>query len=141
MSDSAVSVTVQGAVAIAKVDDVHQNVFGWASVVTKADGTVVTDHQGDIIDPADLETAAYRFMAESRASGIDHDGAAPDGEVIESMVMTTEKAQAMGIPDGTVPVGWWLGVHIPDADAFAKARSGERAFFSIEGSAIREPVA
>ena len=127
-------------VEVSKVDEAQQNVFGWASIVTKADGTVVEDHQGDVIDPADLEHAAYQFMAESRASGQDHDGETPDGEVIESMVMTTEKAAAMGIPAGTVPVGWWLGVHIPDAGAFAKARNGERAFFSIEGTAIREPV-
>jgi hypothetical protein len=125
---------------ITKVDTALQNVFGWASVVTKADGTVVEDHQGDIIDPDELEQAAYQFMSDSRASGVDHDGQTPDGEVIESMVMTTAKARAMGIPDGAVPTGWWLGVHIPDAEAFAKARAGERAFFSIEGTAIREPV-
>lgn len=140
MSDDAVSVTVDGVVEIAKVDEVQRNVFGWASVVAKADGTVVVDHQGDIIDADELEHAAYRFMAESRASGTDHDGAAPDGEVIESMVMTIDKARAMGIPDGTVPTGWWLGVHIADEAAFTKARAGDRAFFSIEGSAIREPV-
>lgn len=129
-----------GMTEIAKVDEAQQNVFGWASIVTKADGEVVVDHQGDIIDPGDLETAAYQFMSESRASGLDHDGQPTDGEVIESMVMTAQKAAAMGIPDGTVPTGWWLGVHIPDAAAFAKAQAGERAFFSIEGSAVREPV-
>lgn len=140
MTDLPEHVTL-GMTAVAKVDEAQQNVFGWASVVTKADGTVVEDHQGDIIDPAELEHAAYQFMQDSRASGQDHDGQPTDGEVIESMVMTTEKARAMGIPDGAVPTGWWLGVHIPDATAFAKARSGERAFFSIEGTAIREPVA
>lgn len=139
-TDDTVTFSLDGAVAVAKVDDTQQNVFGWASIVTKADGTVVEDHQGDIIEPAELENAAYQFMLDSRASGQDHNGEAPDGEVIESMVMTTEKATAMGIPAGTVPTGWWLGVHIPDPEAFAKARSGERAYFSIEGTAIREPV-
>lgn len=135
-----VTVTLDAAVAVAKVDDSQRNVFGWASIVRKADGSVVVDHQGDIIEPDELEQAAYRFVSESRASGVDHDGEPPDGEVIESMVMTTEKARAMGIPDGLLPTGWWLGVHIADAEAFEKARSGERAFFSIEGTALREPV-
>lgn len=139
MTDTPEHVTL-GMTAVAKVDTARQNVFGWASIVAKADGTVVVDHQGDVIEPDELEQAAYRFMSESRASGQDHDGQPTDGEVIESMVMTTEKARAMGIPDGVMPTGWWLGVHIPDADAFAKTRSGERAFFSIEGTGIREPV-
>jgi hypothetical protein len=139
MTDATEPVSL-GMQRVAKVDEAQQNVFGWASIVAKADGTVIEDHQGDVIDPGELESAAYQFMSDSRASGIDHDGQPADGEVIESMVMTTEKAQAMGIPAGTVPTGWWLGVHIPDAEQFAKTRTGERAFFSIEGTAIREPA-
>lgn len=133
-------VSFDSEVQISKVDAAKQHVFGWASIVNKADGTQVIDHQGDVIEPEDLESAAYNFMLESRASGQDHDGEPATGEVIESMVMTKEKAQAMGIPDGIVPTGWWLGVHIPEAEAFAKVRSGERAFFSVEGTAIREPI-
>jgi hypothetical protein len=140
MTDATEPVSL-GMTAVAKVDEAQQNVFGWASIVAKADGTVIVDHQGDVIEPAELEGAAYQFMSDSRASGIDHDGQPADGEVIESMVMTVDKARAMGIPDGVMPTGWWLGVHIPDADQFAKAKTGERAFFSIEGTAIREPIA
>lgn len=134
------TVTIGGTIEIAKADAPAQNVFGWASVVVKADGEIVTDHQGDVIRPADLEQAAYSYVLDWRESGDMHDKGPVRGRVIESMVFTDEKFEALGIAKGTMDTGWWLGVHFDDPALFEKVRSGERPAFSIEGQAIRVPV-
>lgn len=47
---------------IAKSDDERMLAFGWASVAIRVDGEQIEDWQEDMIDPADLENAAYRFV-------------------------------------------------------------------------------
>lgn len=124
--------------AITKADE-QGRVFGWANVAFTADGQQVEDLQKDLIDEADLEEAAYKFMAEFQEAGEMHRrmGVA---KVIESCVFTKEKQQAMGIPDGTVPVGWWLGLQITD-DAVKKAvQERKLTAFSVGGQARREEV-
>jgi hypothetical protein len=125
---------------IAKTDDEKQNVFGWANVSITKDGTLVVDHQDDIIELTDLEDAAYEFVLEYGETGDMHEGAAT-GNLIESMVFTPEKLERLGIEDGTVPLGWWVGFHLEDQVQYAKVKTGERAMFSIQGSAEREEVA
>lgn len=124
---------------VTKTDAAQQNVFGWAYVCKRADGEQVVDHSGEMIDVADLEAAAYEFVVDSREGGDLHKGDAV-ATMIESVVFTEEKAAALGIPAGTMPTGWWVGFHVPDADVFAKVAAGDRAMFSIAGSAQREPV-
>ena len=46
-----------------------------------ADGETVTDLQGDIIDPVDLDKAVTQFMLDSRQSGVMHTGASV-GDVV-----------------------------------------------------------
>jgi hypothetical protein len=46
----------------------------------------------------------------------------------------------MGIPEGTVPEGWWVGFKISDKTAYQKVKAGIYKMFSIEGSAQRVPV-
>ena len=125
---------------IEKADDAEQNVYGWAMVANKADGSPLVDLQGDTITPADLEKSVAYFMLEWRESGDQHDGGPATGRVIESMVFTAEKMAKIGIPPGAVPEGWWLGVHIDDRALYDKVVAGERRAFSIEGTAIREPM-
>ena len=31
---------------------------------------------------------------------------------------------AMGIPEGTLPVGWWIGFQVTDADVWEKVKDG-----------------
>ena len=40
---------------------------------------------------------------------------------------------AMGIPEGTVPEGLWVGFYIPDDAVDAKVKAGAYNMFSIEG--------
>lgn len=128
---------VSGEYRVTKADDEDQNIFGWASIAVHKDGTTEVDADDDIIDIRDLELAAYDFVMDARGSGEDHNGAPADAVLIESMVFTPEKIEAMGLPVDTVPQGWFVGFHVPDADAYLRAKS-EKAAFSIEGTAVRE---
>lgn len=121
---------------IAKKDDERMLAFGWASVAIRVDGEQIQDWQEDMIDPADLENAAYQFVELYREGGEMHER----GDVavlVESCVFTEEKQKALGLEPGTLPVGWWIGFHVADPDVWEKVKSGEYSMFSIEGKAER----
>lgn len=122
-------------VEVRKTDEAERLVFGWGSVVADDTGHPIVDSDGDVIAPEDLEKAVYDFVAESGASGVEHRGEAV-AEVVESLVMTKQKAEAMGLP-GPPATGWWVGIKLADADMFAKVRDGTYTMFSIEGTAVR----
>lgn len=124
---------------IVKLDSERQHIFGWASVAVAKDGTPLEDFQGDLIDTAELEQAAYQFVLDARESGVMHQGEAV-GQMIESFMVTPEKLEALGLAPDALPQGWWVGFHLPDQAAFAKVKAGDYAAFSIEGTAIREPL-
>jgi hypothetical protein len=133
-------VMMSGEYQVAKADDEQQIIFGWANIAVTKSGEQTVDHHADLIDPVELEAAAYDFMLNARVSGEEHTGQV-DAECVESIVFTKEKAEALGIPEGILPeAGWWVGFHIPDRDSYLRARD-EKRMFSIEGTAIREPVA
>ena len=119
----------KGRFKIAKSDDDKMLAFGWANVSITADGELIEDYQEDIIEPEEL----YREGGEMHERG----GAAV---LIESVVFTEEKMKAMGIPEGTLPVGWWIGFKVLDEDVWEKVKSGEYPMFSIEGEAERVEV-
>lgn len=114
-------------------------VSGWASVAINADGSIPLDWQDDVIDPAVLEKAAIDFMLEYRDSGEMHKGSSK-GQVVESIVLTKEKQRAIGIPEGTVPEGWFITVKVTDPEVFAKVKEGKYKMFSIQGHAKRVQV-
>lgn len=129
-------VKITGTCRITKASDELQNVYGWANIAVERDGSLVTDAHGDQIELSDLELAAYEFVAQGGVSGEDHAGDV-DAVVVESMVFTPDKLEALGLAKDALPGGWWLGVHIPDRAAFERAKTSKSAF-SIEGSATRE---
>ena len=114
--------------------------FGWGSVAIAADGKQVVDSYGDIIEPADLESAVYEFVLayNGAATGVGHEGPAV-GRLVESLILTKEKAAAMGLGADT-PEGWWVGLKIDDPHVFARVKSGELAMLSIQGLADTEEV-
>lgn len=124
---------------IAKSDDDKMLAFGWANVSMRVDGKLIEDWQSDIIEPEELENAAYEYVLLYREGGEMHErgGAAV---LIESVVFTEEKMQAMGIPAGTLPIGWWIGFKVTDKDVWEKVKDGTYQMFSIEGEAEREAV-
>ncbi len=126
-------------VEIAKAKDDEQLVSGWANVSINADGSIPLDWQDDVIAPEVLEKAALNFMLNYRGSGEMHEGEAV-GTVVESIVFTKEKQEAIGIPEGAVPQGWFITVKVHDPEVFAKVKDGTYKMFSIQGTCKRVRV-
>lgn len=121
---------------VAKANDSEGLVSGWANVAVNADGSLPLDWQGDIIRPETLEKAAINFMMDYRGSGAMHEGDSK-GIVVESIVFTKEKQAAIGIPEGTIPEGWFITVKILDPVVFEQVKNGTFKMFSIQGHAKR----
>lgn len=124
---------------VVKMDDDRHLVFGWASVAVRKDGGTVVDGEADVIAPADLEDAAYVFVLKFRDLNERHHGMTK-GQLVESLAVTPEKLEKMGLAPDALPVGWWVGFYIEDDAAWMRVKSGEYQMFSIEGSAEREAV-
>lgn len=125
--------------AITKADDARQLVFGWASVAVTKEGEPVIDLQGDLIHIDDLEAAMYAYVQESGALNFNHRGETR-GHLVEMIVFTEDKLSKMGIPAGTVPLGAWVGYHLPQAEDYRLAKDGGLLMFSIEGMGVREDL-
>lgn len=126
---------------IAKSDDDQRLVFGWANVARTADGQVIKDWQEDTIEPEELEKAAYEYVLNFRATGERHNPALRNkGRLVESVVLTKEKQQAMGIPEGFIDEAWWVGFYIDDDKAWEGIKKGDYQMFSIEGQGKREKM-
>ena len=127
--------------SIFKTDDDKRLVFGWASISITVDGEQLEDRQKDMIDPEDLEESVYDYVLNFRDTGEEHiPTMRKKGKLVESCVLTAEKQKAMGIPEGILPIGWWIGFKIEDDDAWARVKNGTYRMFSIEGKANRIPV-
>lgn len=158
--DELASVTWTG--TISKVDTDKRQVFGFCSV-SEVNGQPVIDLQGDWVPIEEVEKAAYTYMLASRAGGDMHKrvnkGGLPHepgeivldtqlpadqplrtGEIIESFVVTPEKLNALGLPQDSMPLGWWLGFQVHDDDAWAAIKSGRRTGFSLHGTGKRREV-
>ncbi len=127
--------------AILKLDDDKRLVFGWASVSVTLEGMPLEDRQSDIIEPDELESAAYEYVLNFRDAGEEH---IPElrkkARLVESCVFTKEKQKAIGIPPGVLQVGWWIGFYVDDDEAWDKIKNGTYKMFSIEGTATRETI-
>ena len=130
---------LKGNFAIHKSNDEKRLAFGWANVSITAGGEEIVDWQEDMIEPEELENAAYKFVEFYREGGEMHErgGCAV---LVESVVFTEEKMDAMGIEKGILPMGWWIGFHVTDDEVWEKIKSGEYSMFSIEGQAERVEV-
>lgn len=130
---------LNGKFQIMKSDEEKMLAFGWASVSMRVNGELITDWQGDMIEPKELEDAAYEYVRLYREGGEMHERGGV-AVLIESAVFTEEKMQAMGIPTGTLPVGWWIGFKVLDPEVWKKVKDGTYQMFSIEGEAERVDI-
>jgi len=119
---------------VRKVNEFAQQVFGWASIAFSEDGEQVVDSHEHIIDGDDLEKAVYDFNLLHRSMDEAHTEAI-QGHLIESLVVTPEKLEKMGLAKDALPQGWWVGFWVPDPAVFAKVVDGEYTMFSIAGTA------
>ena len=124
---------------IALVDSNMHTVFGWANVAIRKSGEQIKDSQKHMIDTEDLETAMYAFNLAFREMGVMH-VVKGKGELIESIVYTKRKLQAMGLPEDILPEAAWVGFYIEDDRLWEKVKNGTYKMFSIEGTAIGEEV-
>lgn len=127
---------------IAKVDNEQQLVFGWAYQAITKDGDQVTDHSGDEVTPdllADFENSVYEYVLESREGGEMH-VAKGVSRLVESVLITPEKLEKMGAPTDALPVGWWVGFKVDDAEVWKRVKNGELTMFSIGGAGKREEI-
>lgn len=127
-------------VEIAKIDHDKRQLFGWANVSVRKNGTVVCDWQEDVMPMDELEQAAYAFALDYRDAGENHTPGVYVGKMIESFVVTKEKLEKMGLAPDALPQGWWVGFQIEDDMVWEKVKKGDYRMFSIEGTAVREPV-
>lgn len=119
-------------------DDEKRLVYGWASVI-KEDGKEVVDVQGDMIDVDTIQKAAHDFMLNQRNVGNQHGTFGPHiGSVVESMVLTEDLQNKMGIDLGKS--GWMICAKIADDKVWQDVKSGRLAAFSIGGTGVREEV-
>lgn len=130
---------LKGRFRVAKSDDEKMLAFGWASVSMRVDGGLIEDWQGDMIEPGELENAAYEYVRLYGEGGEMHERGGV-AVLVESVVFTEEKMKAMGIPVGTLPIGWWIGFKVLDEDVWEKVKDGTYPMFSIEGEAERVKV-
>lgn len=125
-----------------KVDSDRRQVFGWASI-THMNGKPVVDRQGDFIDLEEVEKSAYNYVVNSRVGGSQHrrDGDQPfhAADLIESIVFTPEKMEAMGLPSEGQQ-GWWVGFKVNDEDTWQDVKAGRKTGFSVHGRGRRHPV-
>jgi len=123
---------------ITKVDDDKRLVCGWASIIKDTEGKVLLDRQNDFIDDEnELEKSAYTYVLHSRDGGEMHIRKGVS-TMVESVVLTKEKQEALGIPEGTVPIGWWIGFKVNDDRVWSEVKKGGYSGFSVHGTGQRK---
>jgi hypothetical protein len=131
--DFTISATVSKA-----IEDKRQ-VYGWASI-TEMDGQPVVDLQGDYTTIEEIEKAAHKYISKSRKGGDMHVRVGDDpkhvSDLIESIVITPEKKEALGLPPES-PTGWWVGMQVHDDETWQLVKDGKRPMFSVHGSGRR----
>jgi hypothetical protein len=130
---------------ISKIDDDKRLVYGWMYVTHDVNGEIVVDKSGDFVDVIDeLDEAVVDFVLHSRTGGADHDRTLDDSPVqasrlVESIVFTPEKVEALGLPVGSIPNGWWAGWKVDDDEVWKGVKTGKYKSFSVHGTGVREP--
>lgn len=133
-------------IEICKRDDDQRLAFGWLYVSRRADGSQVVDHSGETISPDTLEKAAYRFVLDARTGGLMHrrdesGNVLPVARLVECVAFTPEKRKAMGLPEGSLPDGMWVGFKVDDEEAWQGIKAGKFKMLSLGGKALRREVA
>lgn len=130
--------------SIVKMDADKRQIFGWANLAI-VDGEQVVDLQGDYVPIDEIEKSAYSYMLNSRKGGHMHQriGKGLDGgpvhvaDIIESVVFTPEKLEALGLEPDALPLGWWTGMQVHDEDVWQRVKRGELTGLSIHGTGTR----
>jgi hypothetical protein len=123
---------------IAKYDDQNGIVTGWAALSSANDKPLI-DFHNELCLVSELEKAAHSLMLEGGAGKAGEMHAERVGDVVESMVLSKEKALALGLGDVKTE-GWIVSLKLRDSGAIQRVKDGERNELSIHGMAKRIPV-
>lgn len=146
--------TVKIRMDVVKADAFKKQIFGWLYVSNDCTGKQVVDHSGETVSIQTLEPASYKYVASHRKMGDMH-GRTKDGQVVESghliecVVFTPEKREAMAVslghkPDaltGLLPDAMWVGYQVTNDATFADVLNGTKRSLSFGGRARKIPVA
>lgn len=124
----------KGVVDVVKSSDDEMRAWGWLYVTNDEQGNQVIDHSGEYIKAEDLEPAVYDYMLFSRTGGDNHKEMNV-ATIIESMFVSPEKLDAMGLSKDGARTGWWVGFQVHDEETWRRVKSGEYKMFSIGGTA------
>ena len=130
------TVNKRASAEILKVDEDRRLIWAWAYVSTE-DGKLLTDTQGDSIEPDDMEKMATDFMLDARTAKAMHDGDGI-GEFVHSMPLTNEIMKAFGIHSDRE--GWITCLKVNSDEAWSDYKSGKYTGLSIGGRADKEKV-
>lgn len=123
---------------VSKSGDEKMQAFGYAYVSKNADGKVVVDHSGEVIDPAELERAVYASIG--KTIGRDNHEGGKVATIIESAFLNHDKLAKMGVnPKGAPDGAWWVGFQVHDPEMWKAIKEG-KACLSIGGSAKKESI-
>jgi hypothetical protein len=121
-------------VPILKLDDEQRLFGGWAYVARLADGTLVEDHSGDVIDTPEaweaLTKAFIKYALVGRTGDLMHtDFEAAD--LVEMAIFDLAKRQALGLPERVLPDGIYVSFKARETPA------GERLWKGVKSGRIR----
>ena len=119
---------------VAKVDDEHGLVFGFA-IVSKINGEEYFDVQGDHIPEEAMLEASLDFMENSGAAKEMHQGD-QIGKVVFAFPLTTDIARAMNVT--TEKTGLMIAMKPTDPEVLNRFKSGEFTGFSIGGRRMED---
>jgi len=128
-------------VPITKIDPDRRIFGGWAYVAKTADGQVVTDHSGDMVDTPEawrqLVDAFYNYAVEVRAGDEQHQEFGVS-KLAEFFVSDPERWEQIGIPQGVLPQGVFVSFRAVDEAFWQKIKGGAYQALSIVGTGVRE---
>jgi Putative phage serine protease XkdF len=111
--------------------------FGWGYICEKG-GARITDVSGQRIDIYELEKSFYPMMLNYRSGRELHKEKPDPATVVEGIVFTPEKYEAMGFEKNAEghypgPLGAWLGFYVHDQEVKKKILDGTYKMLSIGG--------
>ncbi len=128
-----------GEFEVRKLNEEQRIVYGWLMISKTAEGEDYFDLHGDHIPESVMEKALQEYVIESRR-GDDMHSIEGTAKLVAAMPFTTELKGALGIADGTVPAGAFVGFRIDSEEVWKRVKAGDRTGFSIGGVARLEDV-
>lgn len=131
---------------IEKSEPEQRRFWGRGYIHTRADGSAVVDHSGDVVDDItsqrELENAFYKYVTSYRSGDMDHQ-VFDAATMIEGFVVTAEKKSAGLFPpdmDEGIYVGFEANLTDEGDLLWEGVKSGRLRDLSIVGVGTREAI-